>query len=76
MELHGGRAKSDCHLLNILPKISILFDEEASMTVQAENTDDIYAYKVMATDIEHEWEACEWCNTYFGPVVSNPVHPS
>ena len=43
---------------------------------QNENTDDIDAYKAMATDTEREREACEWCNSYFGPADSNPVHPS
>jgi hypothetical protein len=37
---------------------------------QNENADDIAAYKAMAADTEREQEAQEWCNAYFGPVVT------
>ena len=43
---------------------------------QNENTDDIEAYKAMAADTEREQEASEWCNAYFGPACSKPVHPA
>jgi hypothetical protein len=41
---------------------------------ESENTDDIEAYKAMAADTEREREAGEWCNAYFGPACSKPVH--
>jgi hypothetical protein len=41
---------------------------------QNENADDIEAYKAMAADTEREREASEWCNAYFGPARSKPVH--
>jgi hypothetical protein len=43
---------------------------------ESENADDIEAYKAMAADTEREREASEWCNAYFGPARSGPVHPS
>jgi len=37
---------------------------------QAENNNDVDAYKAMAADTEREQEACEWCNAYFGPAYT------
>ena len=34
---------------------------------QIDNGDETAAYKAMAADLEREKEACEWCNSYFGP---------
>jgi hypothetical protein len=39
-----------------------------------ENADEIDDYKAMASDTEREQEAREWCNAYFGPAHSGPVH--
>jgi hypothetical protein len=41
---------------------------------QDKNIDDIDAYKAMAADTEREREADEWCNAYFGPAHSKPIH--
>jgi hypothetical protein len=41
---------------------------------QNENSGEIDAYKAMAADTEREQEAREWCNAYFGPACTKPVH--
>ena len=37
---------------------------------QNEYENDVAGYKAMASDVEREQEAQEWCNAYFGPVGS------
>jgi len=34
---------------------------------KVETGNDAVEYQAMAADIERETEACEWCNSYFGP---------